>query len=254
MLPHASVVGSAVVSSGLSAPHEAACGAPPDLFCRVTPQDAYYSEGLKLPLILPLFLNCKRLEVEVPQLRGRSTVTLTRSRRRALSTGTLVPVREPSRVERRNRRLREVLGLDDYGVLGFREHIFTHQHSVVGRYMALAEHAFGTLVQRFLNHPHHIRMHYGHPDMANAHLMKRTGGVSRGALRVNVNEDIFLGYEMLMQGVGIQFTEYLFYGKGRDVEFNAASVFLKKLAQGCIMQVGVCVRLVRLGVGLLRVA
>ena len=48
-----------------------------------------------------------------------------------------------------------------------REHIFTHQHSVVGRYMALAEHSFGTIVQRFLSKPHYIRMHYGHPDMVN---------------------------------------------------------------------------------------
>jgi hypothetical protein len=91
-------------------------------------------------------------------------------------------------------------------------------------------------VQRFLSSPHHIRMHYGHPDMTNAHMMRRTAGVSRGSLRVNVNEDIFLGYEMVLQGVDIIFTEWLFYGKGRDVEFNAASVFLKKLAQGCVMQ------------------
>ena len=112
----------------------------------------------------------------------------------------------------------------------------TTQHSVIGRYMALAEHAFGTLVQRFLFQPHHIRLHYGHPDMVNAHLVKKTGGVSRGSLRVNVNEDIFLGYEMVTQGITIGFSEAIFYGKGRDVEFNAASVFLKKLAQGCVMQ------------------
>jgi len=123
--------------------------------------------------------------------------------------------------------------------------------------MALAEHAFGTIVQRFLHHPrpgheapraeerapwgdsgvgslgasgegqvglssgarwslpcfsssqvnlfignptlfvvvctkavprrHHIRMHYGHPDMTNAHFVRKTGGVSRGSTRVNVN-------------------------------------------------------------------
>ena len=61
--------------------------------------------------------------------------------------------------------------------------------------------------------------------------MKKTSGVSRGSLRVNVNEDIFLGYEMAATGLTIGYTEFLFYGKGRDAEFNAASVFLKKLAQ-----------------------
>ena len=182
-------------------------------------QDAYYSEGLKLPLILPLFVKPERLLVQAPDLSPKTS-----------DTG------QASRLGVRNCRLQVVLGGDDAGILGFREHIFTYHHSVVGRYMALAEQAFGTLVQRFLSEPHHIRMHYGHPDMANAHLMKRTGGVSRGSLRVNVNEDIFLGYEMVQQGVDINFTEFLFYGKGRDVEFNAASVFLKKLAQGCVMQ------------------
>ena len=38
------------------------------------------------------------------------------------------------------------------------------------------------------------------------------------------------------QGLTIGFSECFFYGKGRDVEFNAASVFLKKLSQGCVMQ------------------
>ena len=55
-------------------------------------------------------------------------------------------------------------------------------------------------------------------------------------LQVNVNEDIFLGYEMASSGLKIGYTEFLFYGKGRDAEFNAASVFLKKLASGCCMQ------------------
>jgi len=49
-------------------------------------------------------------------------------------------------------------------------------------------------------------------------------------------EDIFLAYEMVTNGLDIGFSEAFFYGKGRDVEFNAASVFLKKLAQGCVMQ------------------
>ena len=97
--------------------------------------------------------------------------------------------------------MQSLIGGDQYGILGFREHVMTCNHSVVGRYMALAEHAFGTLVQRFLFQPHHIRLHYGHPDMVNAHLVKKTGGVSRGSLRVNVNEDIFLGYEMILQVV-----------------------------------------------------
>ena len=185
-------------------------------------QDAYYSEGLKVPLILTLF--SKRVNLVINAT--------------SKSTKNLIAARDKKGEKRnaRDQRLEHILGDDDAGILGFREHVFTYRHSVVGRYMALAEQAFGTLVQRFLSSPHHIRMHYGHPDMTNAHMMRRTAGVSRGSLRVNVNEDIFLGYEMVLQGVDIIFTEWLFYGKGRDVEFNAASVFLKKLAQGCVMQ------------------
>ena len=44
------------------------------------------------------------------------------------------------------------------------------------------------------------------------------------------------GYEMLLQGVKISHTEFMFYGKGRDTEFLAASLFFKKLAQGAVMQ------------------
>jgi hypothetical protein len=141
-----------------------------------------------------------------------------------------------SSVVRRDRRLQLLIGGDDYGILGFREHVFTHNHSAVGRYMALAEQAFGTLVQRFLARPHGVRISSGHPDMVNAYLVRKTGGVSRGSLRVNVNEDIFLGYEMVAQGVEVGFTEFIFCGKGRDAEFGAASVFLRKLAEGCVMQ------------------
>eukprot|EP00669_Euglena_mutabilis_P011079 TRINITY_DN574_c0_g1_i2.p1 TRINITY_DN574_c0_g1~~TRINITY_DN574_c0_g1_i2.p1 ORF type:complete len:782 (+),score=364.67 TRINITY_DN574_c0_g1_i2:3-2348(+) len=172
-------------------------------------QDAYYSEGLKLPLILPRFADISEVRVDGDaKLEGEAR----RNRRKVLING------------------------DQFAILGFKEHVFTFRHSVVGRYMALAEHAFGTIVQRFLHHPHHIRMHYGHPDMTNAHFVRKTGGVSRGSTRVNVNEDIFLAYEMVTNGLEIGFSEAFFYGKGRDVEFNAASVFLKKLAQGCVMQ------------------
>ena len=89
-----------------------------------------------------------------------------------------------SRLQARDNKLKSLLGGDELGILGFREHIFTYQHSVVGRYMALAEHSFGTVVQRFLSKPHYIRMHYGHPDMVNGYFVKKTGGVSRGSLRV----------------------------------------------------------------------
>ena len=140
-------------------------------------QDAYYSEGLKLPLVLTLFMKrtqrrCDEKGLDSPRRRGF---------RRA---------RNPRKSLLRSRNL---IGGDDVGVIGFREHVFTFQHSVVGRYMALAEHSFGTIVQRFLYRPHHIRMHYGHPDVANALLLRKTGGLSRGSQRVNVNEDIFLG-------------------------------------------------------------
>eukprot|EP00668_Euglena_longa_P002959 GGOE01003456.1.p1 GENE.GGOE01003456.1~~GGOE01003456.1.p1 ORF type:complete len:3098 (-),score=946.50 GGOE01003456.1:364-9156(-) len=182
-------------------------------------QDAYYTEGLKLPLVLPQFSSHNRLEVRHFEDLKASLL-----------------LQNAARVSKRRQRLQKLIGGDDNGVLGFREHVFTYRHSVVGRYMAIAEHSFGTVVQRFLSRPHRIRMHYGHPDMTNAFYMKKTAGVSRGSLRVNVNEDIFLGYEMVKSGLGICFNEHLFYGKGRDVEFNAASTFLKKLAQGCVMQ------------------
>ena len=82
--------------------------------------------------------------------------------------------------------------------------------------------------------PH--RLHYGHPDMVDSFLIKQTAGVSRGSKKVNVNEDVFLGYEMLLMHKGITFLEFLSYGKGREVDFEGASVFLKKLAAGAAMQ------------------
>ena len=45
----------------------------------------------------------------------------------------------------------------EFSILGFREHIFTNSQSCIGRYMAIAEFSFVTLIQRFLAKLHNVR-------------------------------------------------------------------------------------------------
>ena len=85
---------------------------------------------------------------------------------------------------------RVVIRANNY-IAGCRESIFTRREGAVGRFMAYAEFTFGTIFQRVLASPLRVRLHYGHPDVFDA-LMLRSDGVMSKASTFNLNEDIFL--------------------------------------------------------------
>ena len=62
-------------------------------------------------------------------------------------------------------------------MVGFREWIFSDKAGALGSFAASAEFAFGTIIQRIMDTPAHVRMHYGHPDVFNKiYCMTRVGG------------------------------------------------------------------------------
>ena len=64
-------------------------------------------------------------------------------------------------------------------LVGFREWIFSDKAGALGSFAASAEFAFGTIIQRIMDNPAHVRMHYGHPDVFNKiHCMTRVGVTS----------------------------------------------------------------------------
>jgi len=97
-------------------------------------------------------------------------------------------------------QFRSAAGVDrknvQYRIIGFREFIFTHPLGYVGQTMASSELAFGTIVQRVLNDPLGVRMHYGHPDFFDTFWMLNRGGPSKASACINLSEDIFAGYHI----------------------------------------------------------
>ncbi|CAJ1449626.1 unnamed protein product, partial [Effrenium voratum] len=116
-------------------------------------------------------------------------------------------------------------------IIGFREHIFTGSHGAVGAAMADAEWTFGTICQRFLAGLG-ARMHYGHPDFFDAFWASNRGSMSKASPILNLSEDIFAGFNVLMRGERSTHVDCLEWEKGREVSFNSASLFFTKVASG----------------------
>eukprot|EP00928_Gymnodinium_smaydae_P011914 TRINITY_DN14356_c0_g1_i3.p1 TRINITY_DN14356_c0_g1~~TRINITY_DN14356_c0_g1_i3.p1 ORF type:complete len:2685 (-),score=593.20 TRINITY_DN14356_c0_g1_i3:98-8152(-) len=116
-------------------------------------------------------------------------------------------------------------------IIGFREHIFTGRHGAVGEAMADAEWSFGTICQRFLAGLG-ARMHYGHPDFFDAFWASNRGSVSKASPIINLSEDIFAGFGVLMRGEKSKHVDCLEWEKGREVSFNKASQFFTKVSSG----------------------
>ncbi|KAL2466485.1 Callose synthase 12 [Abeliophyllum distichum] len=117
-------------------------------------------------------------------------------------------------------------------VLGIREHIFTGAVSAPAQFMCAQETSFVTLGQRIMANPLKIRMHYGHPDVLDRFWFLTRGGISKGSRVLNINEDIFAGFNCTLRGGNITHHEYIQFGKGRDVALNQISVFEAKIASG----------------------
>lgn len=118
-------------------------------------------------------------------------------------------------------------------IIGFREHIFTREHGLVGQIMADAEWTFGTLVQRLLEFLT-VRMHYGHPDFMDAFWAANRGSVSKASPHINLSEDIFAGLNVKTRHEQSLHTDYLEWEKGREVQFLAGSGFFWKIASGSV--------------------
>eukprot|EP00931_Biecheleriopsis_adriatica_P048772 TRINITY_DN28182_c0_g1_i1.p1 TRINITY_DN28182_c0_g1~~TRINITY_DN28182_c0_g1_i1.p1 ORF type:complete len:2018 (+),score=352.66 TRINITY_DN28182_c0_g1_i1:636-6056(+) len=116
-------------------------------------------------------------------------------------------------------------------IIGFRENIFTGCQGAVGAAMADAEWTFGTVCQRFLAGLG-ARMHYGHPDFFDAFWASNRGSVSKASPILNLSEDIFAGFNVLMRGEISTHVDCLEWEKGREVSFNKASQFFTKVASG----------------------
>jgi hypothetical protein len=123
-----------------------------------------------------------------------------------------------------------------YGIVGFTERCYTRSTSLAGELAGASEFAFVTIVQRVLRSALRIRMHYGHPDLMSG-LLARTIGFNKASHGVNVNEDIFAGYECLARGVPIGFCEWIWFWKGRDTSLRLVAIFNNKLAEGAAQQV-----------------
>ncbi|CUG05688.1 glucosyltransferase, putative [Bodo saltans] len=131
----------------------------------------------------------------------------------------------------------ELLYTPKYRIVGFAEHTYTRPLSLVGELMGAAEFCFVTITQRVLSRPLGVRAHYGHPDYVDGYWARTRGGMSKASHVVNVNEDIFCGYEMLSRGQKITFVEWMQAQKGRESAFLPAFVFESKLAGGAGQQV-----------------
>ncbi len=123
-------------------------------------------------------------------------------------------------------------------LLALREHIYSHRDSVVGRFTAAADFGFRSLVCRFLDYPHGVRLHYGHGDVVQAGVARSVGGLSPADGPTAISEDIFLGYRLLEGGCATLMNEGVLLGKGRSVAFDEACRFARRVAGGCIAQLG----------------
>eukprot|EP00257_Ricinus_communis_P025486 XP_025012900.1 callose synthase 12 [Ricinus communis] len=117
-------------------------------------------------------------------------------------------------------------------ILGVREHIFTGPVSTLAWFMSAQETSFVTLGQRVMANPLRVRMHYGHPDVFDRFWFLTRGGISKASKVLNINEDIFAGFNCILRGGNVTHIEYIQVGKGRDLGFNQLSKFEAKIAGG----------------------
>eukprot|EP01135_Chromosphaera_perkinsii_P004505 Nk52_evm5s285 gene=Nk52_evmTU5s285 len=117
-------------------------------------------------------------------------------------------------------------------IVGAREHVFSNEMGALASNSAGKELVFGTLVQRVMTVPLHVRYHYGHPDYMNKLFCITRGGVSKGTKGLHVNEDIYCGLTSVSRKGDIKHVEYCQSGKGRDMGFQQILGFTKKIARG----------------------
>ncbi|CAI9787626.1 unnamed protein product [Fraxinus pennsylvanica] len=85
-------------------------------------------------------------------------------------------------------------------------------------------------------HNHGIKKPTDYIGTLGAHIYRfwflTRGGISKGSRVLNINEDIFAGFNCTLRGGNITHREYIQLGKGRDVGLNQISMFEAKIASG----------------------
>ncbi|MFA5187444.1 MAG: hypothetical protein WC551_13275, partial [Patescibacteria group bacterium] len=120
----------------------------------------------------------------------------------------------------------------EVGIVGYPEDIFTDDYSLIGKFHAIADRTFNSLVQRVLTLLG-ARFHYGHPDIWRASCTDMFGGVSSSYA---VNEDIYGGYGLTMRGRGIKYVEWIEAGKAREVSWATTDGIFRKFGMGATQQ------------------
>ena len=131
-------------------------------------------------------------------------------------------------------KMRNLLELfkGDTRIVGFPEHIFSVSGGAVAHFSGSNEVVFGSTVQRFLTWPLMVRFHYGHPDVWDKVWAISSGGVAKASRTLHVSEDIFGGFNVVLRGGTIDYTEFIHVGKGRDMSFIAVNGFETKISAG----------------------
>lgn len=121
-------------------------------------------------------------------------------------------------------------------IVGFREHVFTHNVSSVAGFFSAQELGFVTATQRVLEEPLQVRWHYGHPDLFDKVTAIGTGGISKASKGVHLSEDIFAGFSWGLRGGRSSQSDYIQVAKGRDVGVSQITGFTAKISMGNGMQ------------------
>ncbi|KAJ3098581.1 1,3-beta-D-glucan synthase [Phlyctochytrium planicorne] len=122
------------------------------------------------------------------------------------------------------------------GLVGLREHIFSHGIGAVADMSATTETTLVSLNQPILNKLG-ARLHYGHPDFWNLCYALPRGGVSKAQRGMHLNEDIYAGMMVFMRGGTNKHAEYMQVGKGKDLGINSVMGYFSKLAMGMSEQI-----------------
>nr|KYP52274.1 Callose synthase 7 [Cajanus cajan] len=117
-------------------------------------------------------------------------------------------------------------------ILGIREHLFTGSVSSLAWFRLNQENSFVTIGQRILANPLRVRFHYGHSDIFDRIFHITRGGISKASKLINLNDDIFAGFNSILRQGFITHHEYIQVGKGNDTSMNQISVFEAKVASG----------------------
>ena len=114
--------------------------------------------------------------------------------------------------------------------------MITDRSGSVASFAALSEQVFGTIIQRFLAKPLHVRFHYGHPDVWDLGWVRGQGGVSKASRQLHLSEDIFGGMNLMIRGGRVKYVGFMMVGKAREVSFDGTNQFNFKISSGNGMQ------------------